>query len=220
MSIYGNPVVLGPRWITAKKVSILPFQAGVGDPSPSNHRPISGYDACDIWVSPTPDPADGTTYQTVFPTPPWTVYGGEFNLETGVLTVTKGIILLSVSSASYITIGTTSAGVNYASILYSRFQDMDLAASNRIVQSSDYTWYESSVTATDGMIKTYASNFRIYDQRFTSADAAKTILDTVQVVYPRETPLTYQLTPQQISFLHDQYFGANCGPVLIKAGKS
>lgn len=216
MSIYGNPVTLGPRWITAKKVSILPFQAGVGDPSPSNHRPISGYDACDIWVSPTPDPADGTTYQTIFGNPPGTVYGGEFDLETGGLTVDRATVILNATTG--VTVGTTSAGLQYAQVLYSAVGVTGIEGSLGVI-SSDYTWMVSTDTSVNGSIKTYASNFRVYDQRFTSVADAKSILATVQVVYFLATPVTYQLTPQQISFLGNQYFGANCGPVLIKVGK-
>lgn len=215
MSIYGNPVKLGPRWLTAKKVSILPFQSGVGNPSPSNHRPISGYDACEIWVSPTPDPADGATYQTIFGNPPGTVYGGELDLETGVLTVDKAMTLLNATTG--VAVGTTSGGVNYATVTYAA---LGIALSgNAEVISSDYKWVVSTAAAEYGTIKTYAANARVYDSRFTSVANANAVLATVQMVYPLETPQTYQLTPQQIQFLHNQYFGANCGPVLIKVGK-
>lgn len=71
------------------KVAINPVQEGSGDPSPSNVRPIIGWDEVDVNVSPTQDAEDGTTYIIQLGS---TYYGGELDVKSGVLKVTDGYI--------------------------------------------------------------------------------------------------------------------------------
>ncbi len=196
-------------------VSIEPVQSGSGNPSPDNVRPISGHSAVKVWVKPTHDTtADPTATIQLGQT----VYGGTLDVKNGVLTVDKGMVLLSVS-ANVIGTGTTAAGVNYASVAYSKV-GISLGGGKEVI-SSDYTWYPASATAAAGMIKTYAENFRIYDQRFTSATAAAPILDNVQVVYPLATPITIPLTPTEISTLQGKNnVWADTGDVMVEYAES
>ena len=71
-------------------VSIDPVQSGSGDPSPENVRPISGWDAVNIYRESSYTP-DVDPYQTItIPYPPGTIYGATMDVLAGVLTVTIG----------------------------------------------------------------------------------------------------------------------------------
>ena len=83
----GNPVVL-PEYEQLEKLAIefLPKQAGTGDPSPENVRPITGWDSVKITVSKGDESHD---YDVTFPE---TIYGGTVNAVTGVGEKTWGYI--------------------------------------------------------------------------------------------------------------------------------
>lgn len=54
----GNPVVI-PKYVALEKLNVefLPKQAGTGDPSPDNVRPISGWDPVQVaYKLATPEP--------------------------------------------------------------------------------------------------------------------------------------------------------------------
>lgn len=67
-------------------------QSGSGDPSPTNIRPISGFNGGNVNVSPTTSAQDGTTYSVSWQSQAGTVYGGNIDLVSGVLTVTHANI--------------------------------------------------------------------------------------------------------------------------------
>lgn len=69
------------------EVEIRPVQSGSGTPSSENIRAISGWDECDIFVSPTLNSEDGRTVNVVFPDNAGTVYGGTLDVVNGTLTV-------------------------------------------------------------------------------------------------------------------------------------
>lgn len=71
---------------------IVAVQAGTGDPSPTNVRPITGWSAVNVVVSPTTDAADGTTYTTTLKDGqgnPLTCYGGQLENVNGVQSLTN-----------------------------------------------------------------------------------------------------------------------------------
>lgn len=87
-------------------VNITPAQSGSGDPSPTNIRPISGWSGANIYVSPTTDVADATTYSISWSDSAGTVYGGTLDVLSGKLTVDRASINLanvtwSLRSARY-----------------------------------------------------------------------------------------------------------------------
>ena len=73
-------------------VAVTATQSGSGTPSPSNPRPISGYSAINISHSDA-DTSNPTVYTTQIGS---TVYGGEYDARTGVLTVTH--ILFTITN--------------------------------------------------------------------------------------------------------------------------
>ena len=70
-------------------VSLEPKQAGSGDPSPDNVRPISGYDS--VTVTQTKDEAQ---VKQITLTLPETIYGGTVNAVTGAGVCTKKAIVV------------------------------------------------------------------------------------------------------------------------------
>ena len=80
-SVSGNPVICHPveDYPLSAVVSLEPKQAGTGDPSPENVRPISGYDS--VTVTQTKDEAQ---VKQITLTLPETIYGGTVDAVTGV----------------------------------------------------------------------------------------------------------------------------------------
>lgn len=93
-SVSGNPVTCTPveGYPLGVTVSLEPVQAGSGDPSPDNIRPISGRESVEVAVS-----GDGQSQKTVL-TLPETVYGGSVDAVTGV--GSNGALFLSLAIAS------------------------------------------------------------------------------------------------------------------------
>ena len=97
MSSYSDPITATGALITFSapqggKVDSLSIplsftQSGTGTPSVSNPRPIVGNPSINVYVSPTSDVADATTYNITFGTA-GTVYAGTIDVATGSLTVT------------------------------------------------------------------------------------------------------------------------------------
>lgn len=67
------------------KCEINPLQAGTGDPSPTNVRPISGWTGCNIHISRAM--SGGTVYPITFPDSAGTVYGGTLDVVNKKLAV-------------------------------------------------------------------------------------------------------------------------------------
>lgn len=93
-SVSGNPVTCTPveGYPLGVTVSLEPVQAGEGEPSPDNIRPISGRTSVEVEVS-----GDGQSQKTVL-TLPETIYGGSVDAVTGV--GSNGALLLSLAIAS------------------------------------------------------------------------------------------------------------------------
>lgn len=67
------------------KVDMQPIQSGSGNPSPNNVRPITGRTGLSVYVSPTQNVADATTYAVDWTSTAGTVYGGTLDVASGVL---------------------------------------------------------------------------------------------------------------------------------------
>lgn len=79
-SVSGNPVTCNPveDYPLSAVVTLEPKQAGSGDPSPENVRPISGYDSVTVTQS-----KDGSQVKQITLTLPETIYGGTVDAVTG-----------------------------------------------------------------------------------------------------------------------------------------
>ena len=76
----GNPIICYPveNYPLNVKATFLPKQAGTGDPSPDNVRPISGYDSVTVTQS-----KDEAQVKQITLTLPETIYGGTVDAVTG-----------------------------------------------------------------------------------------------------------------------------------------
>ena len=77
----GNPITCNPveGYPLSAVVTLEPKQAGTGDPSPDNVRPISGYDSVTVTQS-----KDEAQVKQITLTLPETIYGGTVDAVTGV----------------------------------------------------------------------------------------------------------------------------------------
>ena len=144
---------------------------------------------------------DYEAYQGVTKSVTWTdsagtVYGGYLNLTTGLLTVTR---FKETFNGDSITSVSEAGGVKYARVLSSyrsNGRNADMLCDS----------YKPVSTATDLGIYWIAANqqvVRIYNNNFTDLQTAQTLLNAnpVNYVYILATPITYQLTPQELNTL-------------------
>ena len=204
----GNPVTFETNVAKAFRQSLVgfsPYQSGTGDPSPENIRPISGTDHVNVFHS-GEDTSDPTTYTIVFPQTPGTVYKGSIDPTTGVLTVDWAFIEFngteywrvhgSIASWFYVDGALTNPYVNN--------DENSFAISNKYKQSM----YKAGSGITNGrfMIGAPAGSSNrlvVKDTDVSTADDFKASLQStpMQLCYKIDTPLTYQLTAQQINTL-------------------
>lgn len=182
-------------------VNITPVQSGSGDPSPTNIRPISGWEGCTISRSGA-DTSDPTTISISWQSEAGTVYGGYLKLLTGELTGTH--LCIKGSDAQWY--GTATAHVfisdDIPNIKYvATNQRKSLICENykttpNIVLSVDMRNNEITQNNSGGKLM-------IRDNRYTATKPDVFIADVANVkfVYELATPITYQLTPTQIATL-------------------
>lgn len=178
--------------------NIEPQQAGSGDPSPTNIRPITGFSSANIYVSPTTSVGDATTYNVSFGSA-GTVYGGTLDAVSGQLTVTHGIKLVNELSWTY---------ADTPSRCSAHITDIKRASGARrtTLLSSEYVCVDDGRALADvpngSIYNTGTSDWvTIVDARYTTADAFTTAQGSQQIVYPLATPLTYQLTATQVAMI-------------------
>ena len=187
--------------LKSHKIALTATQSGSGTPSPSNPRPITGYSAINISHSDA-DTSTPTTYTITIGS---TVYGGEYDARTGVLTVTHGFRTIndltgfdSMSSPSahvFRANSTNLVGVEYVS------EDVPTRA---ICSHFDAKAYGHISTSNNGKFAiSNQQNKRIvfvaYD--YSTVSDFLTAVGTAQIAYPLATPTTIQLPPCPIDTL-------------------
>ena len=130
-----------------------------------------------------------------------TVYSGSLDVATGLLTVDRGYVLLDGQETWQIQSGNTANQKFYHSLSSDGAKALADAVCNRLV----YTDLETQ-SQPFGVFKiTSAKNFLVYDggKRFSSVDDFETWLgsNNLQVVFDLATPVTYQLSAQEIKTL-------------------
>ncbi len=169
-------------------VTLTPKQAGTGDPSPTNVRAITGYDTLKI----TANSVD-TDYS--FDS---TVYGGVFDVSSGLLTVTHAYV--DLGTLTYYKYDTLEgalfrgeiSGIKQVTSLF-RAND-NYCSAYKVVSTSMRTNLTASQNLNNAAID-------IIDNNYTDADVFKAAMDGVQLVYELATPTTVQLTPAQIALV-------------------
>lgn len=191
----GNPVQVYPveGYPLGVRVGWEPVQAGEGDPSPQNIRPITGRDSVSITIG------NGMDSKTTDIALPETVYGVELDWNTGVLTVDIVKAQIPVNKIR------KTDGDNY---FFTTISDLGAQLATGV---ADYTKCNvakgvSAVNNSDtkSVLAVYANGIiRLYLEGITTLEEMKTFMteNSIEFVYQIKTPYTIQLTPQQISAL-------------------
>lgn len=153
----------------------------------------------------TYDPYNGSAYSVDWTSEAGTVYGGTLNVVTGVLTVNMASKDLGELSWAYVTSGT------HPYMRSTGLSGFTPAVSNSTVANilcSEAKAITATNIRTDGLYGIAIDDSKSI--RFASAtmgtdpNAFKTDIAGVQLVYELSTPLTYQLTPQEVATLTEQ----------------
>lgn len=199
---FDNP---GGAEITALSIAVEPVQAGSGDPSPDNVRPISGWDAVGIWNKPT---HDTTTDPTVTIQLGQTVYGGMLDVTGGTMTVDR-VCTTESSSTGW----TVSTGEERA---FKNFPDIRTHPSSSTPSPFVLSNYLPTISFTNGytskqqgiFIGANSKNVCVHIDGVTNVSAAafNTYLSEhpLQICYTLATPIEITLTPTQIDTIAGQ----------------
>ena len=168
----------------------------------SNICPITGRTGLSVYVSPTQDPDDATTYAVDWTSEAGTVYGGTLDVVTGELVVDRGRV--NVSSSWYWYKSSSYSGGFYATIENAgtgQKTNTPFICSHAKTATS-ISQYVQGTCFCDGSI-----DIRIMDGSDTVQDwkdyinAQITAGTPIQICYELATPSTYQLTPQEVTTL-------------------
>ena len=168
------------------------------------------------------EPYNGNTYPISWQTEAGTVYGGTLDVTTGVLTGTHEIVDMGdLSWSSYM--GAFYANIvgknylnQYANVICSCYatypENFNNAstAGNTLSNGQIAGFYRSSGTSTDSYVY-------VKDTAYNDPTAFKTAVTGQKIVYELATPITYQLTPTEVStVLGQNNIWANCGDVDVE----
>ena len=208
-------------------VSIEPAQSGSGDPSPTNVRPISGWTGVTVSHSGA-DTSDPETLSISWQTEAGTVYGGSLDVTTGLLTVDREFVTVSYP-------GTLTAG----SRAYCKYKLGKIGYASQAPKAYSSVLKKYSGTASGmpegafAVVNSTAYNgsflylcFPGCSSSYTSATLSnnKAYLETLvsngitpQFVFGLSSPLTYQLTPQEVAtLLGENNIWADTGDVSVE----
>ncbi len=171
---------------------IEPVQSGTGDPSPDNIRPISGHSALNL----TQSNQDGTikTFEIDLGQ---TVYGGNLDWNTGVLTVDKKVVVADGTKNAFVT---SSSG--YWRLPW--YTASGTALQTQIVNSHFPAVYFATATGGEFIYvkEQYITNEFASVEEFNTYLIEQNAAGTpLQMQYDLEEPITIQLTPQEITAL-------------------
>lgn len=163
----------------------------------SNICPISGITGLSVYVSPTQDIDDAEVYNVDWSAQAGTVYGGTLDVVTGVLTVDKAYALLNDPDKWVSTTGNVNFtyDVNFSDRKLYNDSFIGLICSYIQVNSSQYSNTGRWSGATSG-------KFGIKNSDITLAQVKQDATDgKIAICYELATPLTYQLSAQEIGVL-------------------
>ena len=202
-------------------VNISPVQSGSGDPSPTNIRPISGWTGANVYVSPTTDTADATTYPITWSDTAGTVYGGTLDAVRGKMIVNRRYVAFSSLSWTRRAVRLFSASLgteNYANVTVPISEQMcdyfPTAYVNSYTNTQDLHLgiYKTSGTVKSGSIYLRLTSEEISDS---TAEFNQWLIDNpVHLCYKLTTPIEYDLDPVTIQTLLGQNnVWADCGDI-------
>ena len=178
-------------------VDIEPVQDGTGDPSPDNVRPITGWTGANVSVN-------GNVINVTFPSEAGTVYSGTLDVVKGVCTVTHMLFERNSSTMNNTDPypGWRDAGVRAQGFSTANYSDVVGSVGNKCAIN------------TSGL-----SNDIVYLPKSAyglEQPAWIAMAVNVQFALPLPTPITYQLTPQEIALLRgNNTIYADCGNTTL-----
>ena len=148
------------------------------------------------------EPYVGSTYDITFPSAAGTVYGGKLDVVKGELVVDRAIV--DMGTLSY---GLTGANRFYNTSLIPGFERATTSEGRAdglvcsIYKPSSNLSFSDAQDNCSWLRGMYSSvfDFVIKDEAYININDFKTAMSGVQLVYGLHTPITYQLTPQEVS---------------------
>jgi hypothetical protein len=187
-------------------IAINAVQEGSGTPSPDNVRPITGFMGANIHVADDENPhiVDNITAIS-WQDEAGTVYGGSLDVTSGKLTVTWGSV--DIGSLDWLKQPTEDPNAN---VFRSFIPNRKYGTTAEIGFPAKISIYNYTINATLSPLmnrlgnfecggQTTNSAFMIRDDRYNTAEDFKTAMDGIYLYFELATPVTYQLTPTQIS---------------------
>lgn len=182
------------------KVNIEPVQSGSGDPSPSNIRPISGWDTVKVYRS--GDNTEEATECDISLTSAGTVYGGTLDVVSGELVVDKAIVDMGTLTWTYESAIPRFYTSELANVIFQPATNYDVANAVASMYKT-VSFNELYLTGKQNGTLAISSSKAIsaINTNYTDANAFKTAMSGQMLVYPLATPLTCQLSAQEIKSL-------------------
>ena len=195
-SVTCNPVENYPLGVIS---GITPIQAGSGEPSPTNTRPITGHTAVKVTVANGTETAE---YNTEFGQ---TAYCGSFDWSTGVLTLTHRMLTLTGEESGWNVANDLIINYNYCNDATKRGWKLLFGWCSHS-KTYDSGEIDGELKLSMGYIGGYLCLLAVgWDLPNKTGEAmlayvkAQAAAGTpIQILYELETPLTAQLTAQEI----------------------
>lgn len=207
-------IVITNRGTASATLTLTEPSITIGTTSPaswtpySNICPISGRTGLSVYVSPTQDVADATTYAIDWTSEAGTVYGGTVDVVTGVLTVDRASVDMGTLNWAY---GSAYGGYfnsqdikNLVADTYECLSDRfkNIPMSSTAITNNDWAVGINCNGAGSAITGAAAKGAVVATcKQYTDAATFKTAMSGVQLCYELATPLTYQLTPQEVQML-------------------
>ena len=179
-------------------VRVEPVQAGSGDPSPDNERPITGWTGCDVKHSGA-DTSNPTTYPITFPTEAGTVYGAYVDVTGGELVVDRAMVDLgTLKWAMY----NVTQGALFRSD--TPIDNVDIPYNSTNFICSNYQTIDPARRKNGTITCSVKNKVDIIDNRYSDAESFKEAMSGVQLCYELAEPIHYPLAPIEIKTLLGQ----------------
>ena len=187
--------------LVSLEAQIVAQQSGSGTPSPTNIRPISGFDKVIITNN------DINTEIDL----PETVYGGKLNVTTGELFITHSIIDMGSLQWIYIV-----AARRFWAPIPNMKRPCDLLCESyvqssalRLEDMADFEIWNRGFAYND-------KNIIVTDSNYTESSSFKKAVNGIHLVYELAEPVTIQLTPTEINtIIGRNNISANTGDVAL-----
>ena len=164
------------------------------------------------------EPYQGATYDITFPSAAGTVYGGTLDVTTGVLTVDMAVVAMGSLSWVYypnhLRFGVKINGARYSGTGFG----FDGACSIYAVSTANYVrMADKSVVIGCNFLGNTDAAMIVQDSAYTDAAVFKSAVSGQKLVYPLATPVTYQLTPTEVTtLLGTNNIWADCGDSTVE----